>query len=86
MNHAGAEFWTISFRFSKMHIIILSVLHILMRSMPVDSCHVCCPCFISPHSLWVQGGPQHLQLAVPRGIRGRTVTRAFHICFRLSIL
>lgn len=49
MNHAGAEFWTISFWFSKMHIIILSVLYILMRSMPAaTSGHLCLPLLHQP--------------------------------------
>ena len=45
MNHAGVEFWSISFWFSKMHKIILFVLYILTRSMPMDSCHLWAPCF-----------------------------------------
>ena len=51
MNHAGVEFWGISFWFSTMHMIILFVLCILMRSVPMDSCHLWAPLLPLLHQL-----------------------------------
>lgn len=58
MNYSGVEFWSISFWFSKIHVITLFVLHILMSPMSTDSCHLWVPLFPLPHQLPFTLGPK----------------------------